>query len=376
MIVMAIRCLDGRHILLRHLVQCRVPQTTFTFLIAKPTQSTTRYSQVYLRRNEFSPCAHSSPQKRPRDPVSESASESLALSSDDDSMAGSKKPPAKKRLRLENLFGPTGISQSAMSSRKTRDAAKRGEFQISRNKENNWRKKIKDVDPNARFFDDNVVDATHFNCGQTIKAKEPYDSTRFRHHVNNCKGDRKKANAAGGSRTLLEMMSSGKWGAHTKQPKLEEPIEDVPCRGLSKVDHKLIPVYLRRTPVKGGGARSITKISLERFRKKFRRLTKKQKDVVDDIQHLEHKWRNDHTNLRVFSTTCKGWIHKTATDQTSHCAECHSLLSNNQFIIALRKPVPADENYIYVNHRFQHSILGEQYARTKGLKNLIETAVC
>ena len=66
--------------------------------------------------------AYLSPNKRPRDPVSESAS--LTLSSDDDSIAGSKKLPAKKRLRQENLFGPTGIGQSAMSSRKTREAAK------------------------------------------------------------------------------------------------------------------------------------------------------------------------------------------------------------------------------------------------------------
>ena len=327
---------------------------------------------AYFR--DGSKCMHSSPQKRLRDPVSESTS--LTLSSDDDSMAGSKKPPAKKRLRLENMFGPMGISKSATSSQKTRDAAKRGEFQISRKKESNWQEKIKDIDPKARFFDGNVVDVTHFDCGQTIKAKDPYNSTHFHKHVNHCKGDRKRVNAAGGSCTLLEMMSLGKWGAHTKWSKLEVPIEDVPCRGLSEVDHNLIPLYLRRTLVKGGGAWSITKISLGQFCKKFRQLTKKQKDVVDDVQHLEHQWRNDHTNLRVFSTACKGWIHKTATDPTSHCAECHSLLSNNQFKIALQKPVPVDEIYIYVNHRFQHSILSEHYTQTKGLKNIIETAVC
>lgn len=126
----------------------------------------------------------------------------------------------------------------------------------------------------------------------------------------------------------------------------------------------------------GGGARSITKISLERFRKKFRRLTKKQKDVVDDIQHLEHQWRNDHANLRVFSTDCKRWIQKKPTEKNSRCDNCQSLLSNNQFRTTLRKPVPADENFRYVNYRFRNSVLGEQYARTKGLKHLVESAVC
>ena len=66
---------------------------------------------AYFR--DGSECIHPSPQKHLQDPVSESTS--LTLSSDDDSMAGSKKPLAKKRLWPENMFGPTEISKSATS---------------------------------------------------------------------------------------------------------------------------------------------------------------------------------------------------------------------------------------------------------------------
>ena len=258
--------------------------------------------------------------KRSRSPLSDDTSSTM---SSEGSMAGLKKKCAKKKQRAEQLFGPIGISRSATAARNARDAVKRGEFRINRAQEAKWRKKIKDIDSNAQFFDNNVIDATHFSCGRTIKAKEPYNFTHFRDHVYRCKGGHKKSNASGGTRSLLDMMSTGKWGAQKTQMKPSEPMVDVPCRGLSEVDYKLIPVYLKRTTVKGGGARSITKIALERFGKKFRMLTKDEKDVVVDVQLLDHQWRNDHANLRIFSTGCTRWIHKTETDSAAHCLKCH-----------------------------------------------------
>jgi hypothetical protein len=309
---------------------------------------------------------HSPSNKRPRSPSDDT---SFVSSSN-----ASTREPAKKKVGVESIFGPTGISKSAQSSRETRDAAKRGEFVVNRAKEARWRKSMKEADPQVAFFKDDVSQATHFACGKTIRVKEPYDTTRFRKHVDGCKGDRKKSNASGRTHSLLDLLSTGKWGGQSrKHEKTDE--ERVPCQGLSEVDNELIPVYLRRSTATGGGARSVTMIALERFRKKFRRLSKKEKDVVDDIQQLEHQWRNDHANLRIFATTCERWIEKDWTDRLRHCKKCHLLLSNGKFKVMLRKPVPEDENFIYVNKRFRNSVLGEQYARAKGLKNVIESAV-
>jgi hypothetical protein len=122
--------------------------------------------------------------------------------------------------------------------------------------------------------------------------------------------------------------------------------------------------------------RSVTVIALKWFQKKFRRLSKKEKDVVDDIQQLEHQWWNDHANLHIFSTTCKRWIKKNLTNHLQHCKKCHLLLSNGKFKVMFQKPVSEDKIFIYINKCFHNSVLGEHYTRAKGLKNLIESVVC
>lgn len=53
-----------------------------------------------------------------------------------------------------------------------------------------------------------------------------------------------------------------------------------------------------------------------------------------------------------------------------------AMLKSKAFANALCKPAPEDKNYIYTNHRFQSPLLGAIYARTVGLKDLIETPVC
>ena len=70
------------------------------------------------------------------------------------------------------------------------------------------------------------------------------------------------------------MVSVGNWEAKA----LPRVASGVPCRDVvSERDHHLIPVYLRRTLVKGSGSQSIPTIALEKFRKNFSLLGRKQK---------------------------------------------------------------------------------------------------
>jgi hypothetical protein len=274
--------------------------------------------------------------------------------------------------------GPIGIAKSSIHAKKTREAAKQGQLDIKKKQETRWRETLTGIDPGVEFFDNNVSAACHFKCGKVIKVKQPFDTTRFATHVKGCKGTSKKSNASGGMHTLLHMVSAGNWEAKML-PRAASgvPMEEMPCRGVSERDHKLIPVYLGRTLVKGGGSRSITTIALEKFRKNFSRLGRKQKDIVTDIQMHEQQWRNDHANLCVFSTTCRRSVLVRTIDQDAPpCSDCQGLLRNNKFETALRKPTPLKENYKFVNRRFQDPILGELYARTKGLQELIESTVC
>lgn len=111
------------------------------------------------------------------------------------------------------------------------------------------------------------------------------------------------------------------------------------------------------------------------FQKLFSKLGKQRKRKVLDSQRHEQKWRNDHANIRVFAVACK----KTVTDQASKrplpCEACAAVLKSKAFTNALHKPTPDEKNYIYTNHRFRTPLLGSIYARTVGLKDLIEAKV-
>lgn len=58
--------------------------------------------------------------------------------------------------------------------------------------------------------------------------------------------------------------------------------------------------------------------------------------------------------------------------RTLPCLECDDVLHDSRFHRILNKPTPADENYKYTNKAFRNRLLGEQYARVKGLKPIIE----
>lgn len=325
-----------------------------------------KFLSLFKRASDNAPS-----QKRPRS--SDSASSKSSLHGTGDSIGQTSKKP-----KYKSIMGPIAIAKSSVHAKKTRDAAKQGQLDIKKKQEAKWRETLTGIDPGIEFFDNNVSAACHFKCGKVIKVKQPCDTTRFATHIKGCKGTKKKLNASGGMQMLLCMVSAGNWEAKVMpQAASGAPMEEAPCCGVSERDHKLIPVYLGHTLVKGGGSQSILTIALEKFWKNFSLLGRKQKDIVNDIQMHKQQWQNDHANLCVFSTTCKLSVLVQAIDQDAPpCSDCQGLLRNNKVETALKKPTPLNENYKFVNRRFQDPILGELYARTKGLQDLIESTVC
>ena len=57
------------------------------------------------------------------------------------------------------------------------------------------------------------------------------------------------------------------------------------------------------------------------------------------------------------------------------CSECDSVLQSKSFKNALRRPIPPDKTIIFVNHRFRNPLLGRIYARTIGVKEIVEEDV-
>ncbi|KAJ7727802.1 hypothetical protein DFH07DRAFT_970018 [Mycena maculata] len=267
--------------------------------------------------------------------------------------------PAKK---LKKANG-TGTSKSAMALQKnSRHATLRttGKF----------------PDPKVMFHLTDIKVAYHSLCGGRVTMGEVYEAGKWNfHHTNSCpvlhpEKRKRIGDGLGGTPTLkkLGFFTAGEPGA-------KKPRATIPCPGITASTCPRLPVYLIRTGAAGGGARSLPAIASQIFSKLFRNLNSKKK-IVANTQCHERKWINDHTQQRVLSTRCKKTVVAVGVDDIHilPCSECSLILGNAQFKQAIRLRIPDDENYIYVNHQYRNQALGHIYARTIGLKEIIETS--
>lgn len=82
-------------------------------------------------------------------------------------------------------------------------------------------------------------------------------------------------------------------------------------------------------------------------------------------------WRNDHTTLTVFSTSCK----KTVSRSGSICSSCDRVLHTKVFRNALNVRTPNKGNYKYLNEQYRSKALGKVYTRVHGVDELLEDTV-
>jgi hypothetical protein len=79
----------------------------------------------------------------------------------------------RKRARSE------GNSKSATASRALREKFRAGRLEVDENQFEAWQRKFRAEDPTVEFDEKQVFSVRHSKCGVFIKAKEPYDATRF-----------------------------------------------------------------------------------------------------------------------------------------------------------------------------------------------------
>ena len=268
-----------------------------------------------------------------------------------------------------------GTSQSALTSRKLREKVASGTYVIQRKRLENWKEKISNLDPGARFDRKNPQKVFHSRCSTWLLVKEPGDTTRFKRHVKTCQT---KPTPASG--TLMGMgwlkvgnveMRGDRKVTATVSGRSEAKM---PCRGVSDMDDLFVSRYLKQTGAGGGGGRSIHVISRERFEKQFRYLTRSQKEEVQEVQRAEWAWRNDHLNLRVHVTNCERFT-SSHSIALSLCPKCERLLFLKVFVNATLKKTPLDENLKYTNAQYLNPVLGHLYGKVKGLRAIIEHPV-
>ena len=220
------------------------------------------------------------------------------------------------------------------------------------------------------------------NCGkwQAMPDLTPSKTAVFRKHHDSCKEknyDKKKANSKTARTSTLTSAAFAHIFSRTfLTAKNQHPCLLEPCPGLSKADNVRIPQYLKRSCAPGGGARSVTRIASEFFTKPFSELSDDKQEKVNVQQRHEHQWRNNHQTLRVFSVRCTATRlgHDQKTGRILPCRPCTELLNLRSFLTIINIPTPSNKNYKYINKQFRNPIIGEQYAKIIGLKELLDAA--
>ncbi|KAJ8700697.1 hypothetical protein PTI98_003700 [Pleurotus ostreatus] len=235
-----------------------------------------------------------------------------------------------------------------------------------------FQKKLREADPLVLFHHSKPRCVRHSVCGSDVTMKALYDTSRWKSHLQDC-DENPKIKAASRTQTLHSMFAFTKKSSLQPSQKRTSASMTAPCPGVTRHDSDHIPTYLHRTAAIGGGARSVTVIAKEKFGSLFSKLKAKLKKIVLDQQFHEHQWQNDHANERVFSAQyCKKVVNvQSKDDPPLPCTPCKSLLTNKAFKNAIQRPMPKDKNFIFTNYRFRPQLLGEIYARSIGLKDII-----
>lgn len=251
-----------------------------------------------------------------------------------------------------------------------------------------------ELDPLARFFDNDLRAVRCSKCGSVVRVKGGAgapNSTRFEEHRHSPQCRQKpppKSRPDAGTHLLTSKFYKLTWKLTTlgsrlvswsrSEPNLETPL--LPCPGNTEHEDQRIPGYLLRSGAGGGGARSLKIISQKRYRKPFSELSVKQKEVVCDQQQAERRWINDHSSpnrLRVFAADCQKFTstREVRSGRPLPCSACRDILDLREFKTTLQKAPKVDKNYKYINYRFRNPLLAKQWLSAEGYRELIEATV-
>ncbi|KAJ7814858.1 hypothetical protein B0H13DRAFT_2463640 [Mycena leptocephala] len=303
-----------------------------------------------------------SSESQPKEPAP-SGGKRRRAGSDVSGGSAAKAVPTKKKPKKERAppAPNEGSSRFAKWARLANEQVRNGTFEVDPAKYDSWKSKILKKDPHAEFDSNNVTLVRHSKCATVVKIKNPYDTTRFTQHID--KDCPILHRGAGMSILNANMFQPGNKPQQPAPAASQGTAGVKPCPGITEDDIPNVERYLQRTGAMGGGSRSVFKIAKAKFQKAFSMLKGKRQQEVRDTQQHEQKWRNDHTHLRIFSTSCEKTV-PARTPRTLPCSGCADLLARKSFKNALRKTPRDPKNYIYTNKEYRNQLLGEIYGRT------------
>ncbi|KAH7903096.1 hypothetical protein BJ138DRAFT_1197369 [Hygrophoropsis aurantiaca] len=193
---------------------------------------------------------------------------------------------------ISSVFGPTGISKSAISERKLKAEMKAGTLQIDDRKRAKYEETCLLSDPKARFRYEESWLAWHSRCGKWYKQKLPYDTSRFSDHVHKCTVKGPRVTLLGDYFSKPKSVSTAavqtrKKNDETKGTAKENNSHHVPakavCLGITGANASRLPTYIDRTGAEGGGSRSLSIISEEHYDRPYSTLNEEEKLIIGSV---------------------------------------------------------------------------------------------
>ena len=279
------------------------------------------------------------------------------------------------------------LSRSAKATRKLRKEMKSGELVVDEQKRDAYEKRCMEVDANARFRYQKKWEVLHSKCKKWFAMSEPYNTTRFRRHVSDCRskgqngliddyfkrqdkgeeGIAVKATKPGARKHIVVGGHRLKTSPGIPAPKLQV------CCGIGKEHHDRIPIYLSRALTNGAGSRSESAITTMLFGNniKYSQLDEKSRNDVLAMQVKLRSWTICRELQVVYSTKCLNCIN---TGSLTTCNECLALLKLDTLKKALRMEPPSLETAKFTPRHQYNGLrdLGISYAKIKGLARLLE----
>lgn len=290
-------------------------------------------------------------------------------------------------------------SWSAAATRKLKKSAASVDFVTDERKKKTFEDKCLKLDCRAKFrYRGATWQVLHSRCLRWYRMSEPYNTTKFRKHLDTCKAQGEKPNLSitsffkpeppgANAEAKLTITTSGRkhifvGGSASTPPSAKPPYTDNaiaaqtrPCRGISDAHNPLVSTYLSQSVVDGAGSISLQEATKKVYGSniKYSELTKDQKETVDITQSHLRTWINNRGLRVVFSTNCEKFVGQDRPLETI-CCGCEKVLQSDAFKHALRvKPVPLEKmKFIPAKYRGPLEDLGVKYAGIRGLSELLQ----
>ena len=289
----------------------------------------------------------------------------------------------------EESHDECGESRSAAASRKLKDLLKSGQFVVDRQKRDAYEGKCRRMDSGVKFRYGEKWEVLHRKCGKWYTMTEPYNTTRFKAHLESCRSKGTKGHNACISDFFLPQGNPAKRqpiakvrrqvdvGGRSTKLELETPsviMGSLPCLGLREHHDARIPGYISRALTEGAGARSESSITAEIFGcgHKYSELGDQAKQLVQAAQVHSWAWTINRELQAVYSTNC-GKI-TDARLMESTCSQCLGVLGLKTFKKALNiGPAPlTTKKFIPRRWRTAATDLAINLAEINGLPGLLE----